>query len=414
MQYILPLKITMNKKYKGEIMQKNKTATIIIIILILAYGLLGTGKFIIDINVPYLYIINPLFWIILAVFLKIVLPNGYEKRNIKKEIISYVIIASFSYIIVYIISGLFVTFGNNPYATTLSGYITNLWIFMSIIVAKEYVRYKLINNVYSKDKILIAVLITICYVIIDFGIYRLINAEHISLLMVIELILKILLPAIAKNILFSYIATFMDYKPAIIYEFITNTYMWISPVLPNSPWLVTVIIEAMIPIILFLYIRYTRLKNELFKSREKLINSDPRHIIVLVTLVVLATWFALGIFPIVPISIASASMVPEFNIGDVVIIQKCNVNDVTVGDIIQYKLEGYTVVHRVIQKNQNDGRVTFITKGDNNNSPDSDPVTEDQLIGKAIFKIKYIGYPAIWLHLVEEQEELNVKVETGK
>ena len=395
-------------------MQKNKTATIIIIILILAYGLLGTGKLIIDINVQYLYIINPLFWIILAVFLKIALPNGYEKRKLKKEIISYVIIASFSYIIVYIISGLFLNFGQNPYATTISGYLTNLWIFMSIIVAREYVRYKLINNVYSKDKILIAVLITICYVIIDFGIYRLINAEHISLLMVIELILKILLPAIAKNILFSYIATFMDYKPAVIYEFITNTYMWISPVLPNSPWLVTVIIEAMIPIILFLYIRYTRLKNELFKSREKLINSDPRHIIVLVTIVVLATWFALGIFPIVPISIASASMIPEFDIGDVAIIQKCNVNDVTVGDIIQYKMEGYTVIHRVMQKNQSDGRVTFITKGDNNNSPDSDPVTEDQLIGKAIFKIKYIGYPAIWLNIAKQQEELNVEVETGK
>ena len=396
-------------------MQKNKTATIIMIILILAYGLLGTGKLIIDINIQYMYIINPLFWILLAVFLKIVLPNKeYEKRNIKKEVISYIIIASFLYIIIYIISGLFLTFGQNPYATTIKGYLTNLWIFMSVIVAREYVRYKLINNVYSKDKTFIAVLITICYVIIDFGIYRIINAEHISILAITELILKMLLPSIAKNVLFSYIATFMDYIPAVIYEFITNTYMWISPVLPNSPWLVTVIIESMIPVILFLYIRYTRLRNELFKSREKLINSDPRNIITLVVVVVLATWFALGIFPIAPISIASASMIPEFNIGDVAIIKKCNVNDITVGDIIQYRMEGYTVVHRVVKKNQSGGRVTFITKGDNNNSPDSDPVTEDQLIGKAIFKIKYIGYPAIWFHLAQEQDELNIEVETGK
>lgn len=395
-------------------MQKNKIATITIIILILAFGILGTSKLIIDINIPYLYILNPLFWLTLALFLKIALPKVYEKRKLKKEIISYIIIASFSYIIIYIISGLFVTFGNNPYATTLKGYITNLWISMSIIIAREYIRYKLVNNVYDKDKTFIAVLITICYVIIDFGIYRFINADHISLLTIIKLIAQVLIPSIAKNILFSYIATISNYVPAILYEFTINTYTWLSPILPNSPWIITVIIESIIPIIVFLYIRYLRLRNDLFKSREKLINSDPRSIITLVVVVVLATWFALGIFPIVPISVASASMVPEFNIGDVAIIKKCNVNDVTVGDIIQYKMEGYTVVHRVVEKKQSNGEVTFITKGDNNSSPDSKPVTEDQLIGKAIFKIKYIGYPAIWLHIVQEQEELNVEVETGK
>ena len=395
-------------------MQKSKNATILIIVLILAYGLLGTSKLIIDINTLYLYIINPIFWISLAIILKMAIPKMYEKRKLKKEIIGYILIASFSYIIIYIISGIFVTFGKNPYATTFKGYIINLWISMSIIIAREYIRYKLINNVYDNDKTLIAILISIVYVIIDLGIYRFINSDHISTLMIIKLIAQVLLPSIAKNTLFSYIAIYSNYFPAILYEFITNTYEWISPILPNSPWIITVIIEAMIPIITFLYIRYVILRNQLFKSRQKLINSDPRNIITLVVIVVLATWFALGIFPIAPISIASASMVPEFCVGDVAIIKKCNANDVTVGDVIQYKMEGYTVVHRVIEKNQSKGEVTFITKGDNNNSPDAKPVTEDQLIGKAIFKIKYIGYPAIWLHLVQEQEELNVEVETGK
>ena len=392
-------------------MQKSKIATIITIILLLAYGLLGTCKLIIDINIPYLYIINPLFWIGVAIFLKIVLPKVYEKKKLKKEIISYIFIAAFSYIIVYIISGLFVTFGKNPYATTVQGYIINLWITMSVLIAREYIRYKLINNVYDKDKVLIGALIAAVYVIIDLGMYRFINNDSISFLMIIKLVAQVLLPSIAKNILFSYLASFTNYIPAILYEFIINTYMWIAPVLPNSPWIVTVIIDSMIPIIVFLYVRYLRLRNDLFKSREKLINSDPRNIITLVVVVVLATWFALGIFPIVPISIASASMVPEFNVGDVAIIQKCSVNDVNVGDVIQYKMEGYTVVHRVIEKSQNNGEFTFITKGDNNSSPDAHPVRQDQLIGKAIYKIRYIGYPAIWLHLVEEQETL--QVETG-
>ena len=54
----------------------------------------------------------------------------------------------------------------------------------------------------------------------------------------------------------------------------------------------------------------------------------------------------------------------------------------------------------------------FITKGDNNKSPDSEEVTEGQLIGKVIFKIRYLGYPAIWLHIVQENEQ-KIEVETG-
>ena len=394
-------------------MQKNKLATIIIIMIILAYGLLGTCKLVIDINIPYTYIINPLFWIGMAVFLKFFLAKNYEKKKLKKDIISYTIIAAFSFVIIYIISGLFVTFGDNPFATTFKGYLINLWIFMSCIVAREYVRYKLINNVYDKDKKLIAVIIACVYIIIDLGLNKFIMADRITLLMLIRLMAQVLFPAVAKNVLFSYLATITDYIPAIIYEFVTNSYMWLAPILPNSPWIVSTIIESMIPIILFLYIRYLGLRNELFRSREKLIRSDPRNIITLVAVVVLAIWFAVGIFPIYPIAVASASMVPEFYVGDVAIIQKCNVNDVNVGDIIQYQLEGFTVIHRVAEKRQNNGEVTFITKGDNNKFPDADPVREDQLLGKAIFKIKYLGFPAIWLHLVEQQEAMDVQVETG-
>ena len=77
-------------------------------------------------------------------------------------------------------------------------------------------------------------------------------------------------------------------------------------------------------------------------------------------------------------------------------------------------MEGYTVVHRVVEKKQKNGEFLLITKGDNNNTVDQEPVTEQQLIGKVIYKIRYIGYPAIWLHIIQTQEALDVEVETGK
>ena len=76
-------------------------------------------------------------------------------------------------------------------------------------------------------------------------------------------------------------------------------------------------------------------------------------------------------------------------------------------------MEGYTVIHRVIDIKQDDGFFTYITKGDSNNAEDKDPVLEDQLIGKVIFKVKYLGYPAIILHNLQVQNEQVVEVETG-
>lgn len=98
----------------------------------------------------------------------------------------------------------------------------------------------------------------------------------------------------------------------------------------------------------------------------------------------------------------------EIMIGDVVIIKKCTANDVNVGDIIEYQMEGYTVIHRVIEKIQRKGEFYFVTKGDNNEVADKKEVREDQLIGKVIFKIRYIGYPAIWLHLIQERQQVDV------
>jgi len=310
-------------------MIKSKNATILVVLLMLLYGILGTIKFIRENTFLYNYVINPVVWIGFVFALKLLIPKSYEKRKLKKEIINYILIASFSYIIVYIISGVFVTFGKNPYSTTLKGYIINLWIFMTVIVAKEIIRYLLINNVYERDKVLIACIISAVYVILDVLI-TITFVSQFTTLIIIKVISQVLLPSIAKNVLFSYIVMYSDYHPAILYEFIINTYTWLAPILPNSPWIITVVIDSMIPIIVYIYIRYTKIKNDLFKSREKLSRAEPRNIISLVVVVVFATWFALGIFPIAPIAIATGSMETELYVGDVAIIKKCNVNDIAV------------------------------------------------------------------------------------
>ena len=78
---------------------------------------------------------------------------------------------------------------------------------------------------------------------------------------------------------------------------------------------------------------------------------------------------------------------------------------------LEYQMDGYTVIHRVTKKTQKNGRFTFITKGDSNDNEDLQPVTQEQIIGKVIFKVRYIGYPAVWIHNLQTKE--NLTVETG-
>lgn len=392
-------------------MQKSKNITIAIIILMLIYGLLANLKLVFNINAIYLYIINPLFWITLAVFLKIAIGKSYQKSRIKKEVIQYILIAVIIYILTYMISGLFITFGNNPYFTTVKGFLINLWMFGTVIISKEYIRYRLINNVYENDKKEIAILVSLIYIIIEIELNKYINTK-ITLLFALKDICQNLIPLIAKNVLYSYISMKSDWKPASIYELFTKLYLWLSPILPNAPWIMVAIIETTIPTILFFYIRYANSKNSEIKSRQEIENVNPKNSIPLVVLVILAIWFTIGVFPVKPIAVASGSMEKELYVGDVVIVKKCNANDIVNGDIIQYQMKGYTVIHRVIEKKQKNGEYYFTTKGDNNPSEDKESVKEDQVLGKVIFKVKYLGYPAIWLNIIQSNEQ--VEVDTGK
>ena len=113
-----------------ENMQKSKIANITIIFIIFIYALFAIAHNFYNLvdNNLYIYIINPLFWLILAVLLQVFI-KGLYRRKLRKEIINYSTTASLAYIFVYLLFGLFVTFGKNPYATTLRGFLMNLWIF---------------------------------------------------------------------------------------------------------------------------------------------------------------------------------------------------------------------------------------------------------------------------------------------
>ena len=102
--------------------------------------------------------------------------------------------------------------------------------------------------------------------------------------------------------------------------------------------------------------------------------------------------------------VVSGSMEPNINKGDLLFIQGVDPEDIQVGDVIVYDAHGLWVgapedpiVHRVIDIDEDDDKLYFITKGDANDLKDKEPVPENRVLGKVVGRIPYVGWVKIIL-----------------
>ena len=375
-------------------LQKSRKITILMLAILAMYSIIANYS-LVNSGSMYYFIVNPLFWIIFIIATSVMTAKTNEGTKLSGSIFEYTLIAAFINIGIYILAEVFVDIGKNPYSLSAKGILMNIYIYILPIVAKEYTRFKLINNVYEKDKNFMAVLITVIYIYVDIGLIDFSDTYNVT-----KLLFSNILPIISENVMCTYIAVNKLYKPAMWYRIITFSFWLVFPILPKVPWIMNSVIDTIIPAILFIYIRYLRKKNELQKDRKEIEVTDPKSIIPLAIVVIMILWFGMGIFPIRPIAIATGSMEKTLMVGDVAILKKCTANDLEVGDIVQYQKENFTVIHRVISKYTEKGKIYFITKGDNNRDPDKDPVDESQVIAKEIFAVRYLGLPAVFLNKI--------------
>lgn len=87
--------------------------------------------------------------------------------------------------------------------------------------------------------------------------------------------------------------------------------------------------------------------------------------------------------------IVSGSMLPELQIGDIVVIKPVEQGTLKEGDIVSFREGNSIVTHRI--DHVIDSGKRFITKGDANSSEDINPVTYDNIEGKYEFKIANLG-----------------------
>ena len=71
-------------------------------------------------------------------------------------------------------------------------------------------------------------------------------------------------------------------------------------------------------------------------------------------------------------------------------------SDIRIGDVVLYEVElskkKYKVLHRVIDIKEKKGQIVYITKGDNRRYADAWYVSRENIIGKLLFSVPYVGY----------------------
>ena len=96
-------------------------------------------------------------------------------------------------------------------------------------------------------------------------------------------------------------------------------------------------------------------------------------------------------------TVVTESMVPEYLVGDAILVKSVSPEDLKVGDDITYlgEKESFAdriVTHRIIEKEKKeDGTYKIVTKGVANEKEDPE-ITDSQVYGKVLYKIKSISY----------------------
>ena len=93
------------------------------------------------------------------------------------------------------------------------------------------------------------------------------------------------------------------------------------------------------------------------------------------------------------LTVLSGSMQPAIATGSVVIVKPAT--NYVVGDIITFGPAGKTMIpttHRVKEIQKTDEQTLYITQGDANNAPDERAIAPDEIHGKVLFSIPFLGY----------------------
>ena len=384
------------------------TAIYILIHLVIPYAFSGTiGS----------YVVKPILWITLAIIAFIIAKqeglNIWSFKKIRRLEIGRnpfetgLFIGVFQ-IALLIIFGLLMGFGRSPYVHTPLGITINLIYVGTLLLGIEFSRAYLIKrgDAPRRNITLIIGAIALLFMLIKISPVKYALLSFTDPAASVKFIGESMIPLLAMSLFASYLAYIGGAKAAIGYMGTLQIFEWLSPVLPNLDWTLTAFIGTLAPAIGFLLIQNSIELTQPGTRKKRKKTKDPATGWIPIAIVcLLLVFFSYGYFGVQPTVIYSGSMRPALDVGDIVIISDTPADAIKEGDIIQYKCTNISIpiIHRVYKINVEGNTKVFITKGDANGNPDSEPVIAEQVMGKTVFTIPKIGWIPITIRSLIKQ-----------
>ena len=319
----------------------------------------------------------------------------FKKRNIfpvhRKQATILMVGFSFIYLAVFYLMGLY--FGYYESSVQFSWWSIVYYIIplTIIIISSEIIRNILLAQKGEKHKALVFLIMVIVDLIIYTGVYDLTNLN--DLLAVIGFII---FASVACNLLYNYITKRFGSKGVIIYRLSTILYAYLIPIIPDVYVFFRSILRMLYPYFIYLVFDYTFVKRNFMVDYK----DQKRKVLSTTFLVIFATLISMLVscqFKYGVLVIGSGSMTGAINVGDVSVYEQYKKQNIKEGDIIIFERDGLNIVHRVIDIKIINKEKRYYTKGDANPQMDEGYVKEKDIVGLTRLRIRYLGYPSLWV-----------------
>jgi len=121
------------------------------------------------------------------------------------------------------------------------------------------------------------------------------------------------------------------------------------------------------------------------------------YYVFLIGIAIIAVLLIVSVLPITGnikfMTVLSGSMEPAVKMGSIVLVKPTD--NYKIGDIITFgevnKIKTPTT-HRIYEMKVKGSQPVYITKGDANNAPDITEITKNDILGKVLFSVSYLGF----------------------
>lgn len=364
----------------------------LVLIIILFFALFASKIF----NRIILSIVMLVYMIIVVFFLK--------KRKIKsinkKQVTILMTIFAMVYLGLFYLMGVYFGFERSKISLSFWSLYRFIMPLSIIIIASEIIRNVFLSQKFFVEiktlKINLSLLFTyLSMVLVDLliytGVYDLDNLNDFLVALGF-----VLFASLSCNLLFNYISKRYGSTGIIIFRLITVLFGYIIPIVPSVYLFFRTFLRMIYPYIIYVILEKLFSKYDFavsYNDKKKEFVGNTFLIVGISLLVMLISCqFKYGI-----LVIGSSSMTGSINKGDAVIFESYDNQNIKIGQVIIFDYNDIQTVHRVVDIREVNGEIRYFTRGDANKNNDSGYATADEIHGLVKLRVKYIGYPTLWV-----------------